>query len=147
MSDCYIEPCTHTLFGHVCTLNKEKISSCSMSAEPQHQVSIIYETNVEQLNHNFCLRLHQKLSQSTKIPNNFWGRGRACPQTLQESTQLLLNVIINVAPPPTFHDLPTPLKLVILSHTHRFSIDTKILVNSKILIMVLSIIFKGTKQL
>ena len=49
-------------FGHVCTLNEEKISSFSMSA-----------TNVEQLNQNFCLRLHQKLSQSTKTPKNFLG--------------------------------------------------------------------------
>ena len=29
-----------------------------------------YETNVEQLNQNFCLRLHQELYKSTK---NFWG--------------------------------------------------------------------------
>ena len=37
------------------TLMKEKVSAFSMSA-----------TNAEQLNQNFCLRSHQKLSQSTK---------------------------------------------------------------------------------
>ena len=46
---------------------KEKVSYFSMSA-----------TNVEQLNQNFCLRLHQKLVRARKHPKYFWG---ACPQT------------------------------------------------------------------
>ena len=36
----------------------------------------IYETTVTHA--NFCPRLYQKLSQSTKIPKIFWG---TCPQT------------------------------------------------------------------
>ena len=58
-------------------------------------------SNVEQLNQNFCLRLHQKLSQRTKTTKNV-SRG-ACPQTPLNRNKKCC--------PPTFHDLPTPLHL------------------------------------
>ena len=66
------------LFGHVCTLN---------ACQPQHQVSMLSM----QLNQKFCLRLHQKLSQSTKIPQKIsgggggGGGGEACPQNTLEN--------------------------------------------------------------
>ena len=41
-------------------------------ALPPH-VCTLSTTNVEQLNQNFCLRLHQKLSQSTKTPKQILG--------------------------------------------------------------------------
>ena len=59
------------LFGHVCTLNEEKNNRAV--CQPQHEVSIIYETNVEQLNQNFCLRCC--LMQGTKNFFFFLGGG------------------------------------------------------------------------
>ena len=61
--------------------------------QPQHQVSMIYK--VELLYQKFCLRLHQKLSQSMKIPKQFLGGGGMPPDPSI--------VIRNVAPPPPPH--------------------------------------------
>ena len=52
------------LFVHVCTLNERKDFLIQY---------VSHKLNVEQLNQNFCLILHQKLSQSTKTPKKFLG--------------------------------------------------------------------------
>ena len=107
------------LFGHVCTLNERKVSSYSMSA-----------TYVEQLNQNFCLRLHQKLSQSTKTPKQILGGGGgACPQTPLNRSQKCC--------PPHFHYLPTllmynaciayPIAIVAASHCTYIAVEPRIL--------------------
>ena len=83
------------LFGYVCTLNERKGSYFSMSA-----------TNVEQLNQNFCLRLHQKLVRALKHPKDFWG---GCPQTPLNRNKKSC--------PHTFHDLPTPLFQALALHS------------------------------
>ena len=62
-----------TLFGHVCTLNEEKISSCSMSATAPSQYYLWNKCWAAQSKY-----LPQIASQSTKIPG-------AWPQTPLEN--------------------------------------------------------------
>ena len=67
----------------------------SSSFKPQYKVIVsVGATVVEQ---NFHLRSHQKLSQSTKLPQNFWGHIRTPRRGVKNNYH---SKVIYCAPPP-----------------------------------------------